>query len=314
MSEQGLRYNKEKLKWSYIPFFALEPMIEVLDFGKQKYSIIFTSKLEKYINDIIWQKSSQEHVKNVDSTKPTLSPKDCVGVATKIGKLKSVEIVRRQEQYVPEDYAINAMINGSRITIQSTTKDKNKIVEIGEKLIKNNILNLKEIDTERNNLILSSERKEGRTIITEDTGFQPQSLIILKNKDVNSVAIKAKPCTQIIVMKLEDLEVSFAVSAITGLDSSMTLLTFLEELLNISLNSKDFIISGDWNWTKGLSWTECTESLLRHTHAFLGGEDHDKESKLHHIGHMMCNVLFLSYMILTGKGTDDREKYLAEDE
>lgn len=69
-----------------------------------------------------------------------------------------------------------------------------------------------------------------------------------------------------------------------------------------------------WNWTKGLSWTECTESLLRHTHAFLGGEDHDKESKLHHIGHMMCNVLFLSYMILTGKGTDDREKYLAEDE
>lgn len=61
-----------------------------------------------------------------------------------------------------------------------------------------------------------------------------------------------------------------------------------------------------WNWTKGLSWNETCESLLRHTHAFMRGEDCDQESKLHHIGHMMCNVMFLSYMIITGKGVDDR--------
>ena len=34
---KGLRYNKGKRKWSYISFKALEPMIEVLEFGAVKY-------------------------------------------------------------------------------------------------------------------------------------------------------------------------------------------------------------------------------------------------------------------------------------
>lgn len=67
-----------------------------------------------------------------------------------------------------------------------------------------------------------------------------------------------------------------------------------------------------WNWTKGLSWTETIESLLRHTYSFLQGEDCDRESNLHHIGHIMCNVMFLSYMIITGKGKDDRHKFTEE--
>jgi hypothetical protein len=67
-----------------------------------------------------------------------------------------------------------------------------------------------------------------------------------------------------------------------------------------------------WNWAKGLSWSGCIESLLRHTHALLGGQDFDEESKLHHVGHMMCNCLFLSYYIITGTGTDDRKKYLVD--
>ena len=35
---KALRYNAGKLKWSLIDFKSLEPMIEVLEFGAQKYS------------------------------------------------------------------------------------------------------------------------------------------------------------------------------------------------------------------------------------------------------------------------------------
>lgn len=64
----------------------------------------------------------------------------------------------------------------------------------------------------------------------------------------------------------------------------------------------------DHNWKKGLKWTECSESLLRHMTAFLEGEDNDPESKISHVGHILCNAMFLSYMFLFRKDLDDRYK------
>lgn len=63
-----------------------------------------------------------------------------------------------------------------------------------------------------------------------------------------------------------------------------------------------------FNWTKGLKYTEICESLLRHIHAFLDGEDNDPESKLEHVGHILCNSMFLSYMFLFRRDMDDRHK------
>lgn len=63
-----------------------------------------------------------------------------------------------------------------------------------------------------------------------------------------------------------------------------------------------------FNWAKGLSYVEVCESLQRHLYSFMNGEDNDKESKIHHIGHILCNAMFLSYMVITNKGTDDRFK------
>jgi len=34
---QGLRFNDNKLKWSYVHFASLEPMVRVLEFGARKY-------------------------------------------------------------------------------------------------------------------------------------------------------------------------------------------------------------------------------------------------------------------------------------
>lgn len=60
------------------------------------------------------------------------------------------------------------------------------------------------------------------------------------------------------------------------------------------------------NWKKGLNYTEVCESLYRHLNAFIEGEDDDPESKISHVGHILCNAMFLSYMFLFRKDLDDR--------
>ncbi len=62
------------------------------------------------------------------------------------------------------------------------------------------------------------------------------------------------------------------------------------------------------NWKKGLQYTEIIESMQRHMNAFIDGEDNDPESKLSHVGHILCNAMFLSYMFLFRKDLDDRFK------
>jgi hypothetical protein len=63
-----------------------------------------------------------------------------------------------------------------------------------------------------------------------------------------------------------------------------------------------------WNWSKGLYWSEIIDSIIRHLTAFKEGEDIDKESKLPHIGHLLANLMFLSYMYQFRKDLDDRFK------
>ena len=37
MSEKGTRFNEGKPQWSLVDFYSLEPMVRVLEFGKEKY-------------------------------------------------------------------------------------------------------------------------------------------------------------------------------------------------------------------------------------------------------------------------------------
>jgi len=67
------------------------------------------------------------------------------------------------------------------------------------------------------------------------------------------------------------------------------------------------------NWKKGLPVKEICDSLLRHTFAFLDGQDNDEESGLPHIGHMQCNLLFLAYVMKNkSESFDDRTVLLDE--
>lgn len=64
------------------------------------------------------------------------------------------------------------------------------------------------------------------------------------------------------------------------------------------------------DWRSGGKWTEVMDSLLRHTFAFLDGEDNDQESGLCHIDHMSANLAFLADFKEKNYGEDDRRQDL----
>lgn len=52
-----------------------------------------------------------------------------------------------------------------------------------------------------------------------------------------------------------------------------------------------------WNWSKGLARVQLLGSLLRHTFAYLRGEDHDRETGLLHTDHILWNAAVLAHNV-----------------
>lgn len=64
---------------------------------------------------------------------------------------------------------------------------------------------------------------------------------------------------------------------------------------------------GPDNWRNGLEYRRLLGATLRHLTAFSEGEDLDEETSLSHIDHAICELLFLSHFIHTGRSElDDR--------
>lgn len=78
----------------------------------------------------------------------------------------------------------------------------------------------------------------------------------------------------------------------------------LEPMVRVLMQGEEHY--GRDNWKKGLPYTEICESLLRHVYSFLDGNNRDSKSKLLEVGHILCNALFLSYMVLFRPDLDDR--------
>jgi hypothetical protein len=69
---------------------------------------------------------------------------------------------------------------------------------------------------------------------------------------------------------------------------------------------------GDRNWEKGFKWTSCIASLERHLAAFKSGQDHDDESGLLHMEHLLANAVFLLEFYRTHPELDDRPRALTQ--
>lgn len=61
---------------------------------------------------------------------------------------------------------------------------------------------------------------------------------------------------------------------------------------------------GIGNWEKGLEPKEILESLSRHLFALMDGESKDKESGIHHIGHILANAMMYSFTLINKKQDD----------
>jgi len=55
-----------------------------------------------------------------------------------------------------------------------------------------------------------------------------------------------------------------------------------------------------WNWSKGLSRVQILGSLIRHTFAYLRGEECDKDSGLSHTDHILWNAAALAHNVRWG--------------
>jgi Domain of unknown function (DUF5664) len=64
----------------------------------------------------------------------------------------------------------------------------------------------------------------------------------------------------------------------------------------------------EWNWLKGMPWSEVINSCARHLLSMIEGEPTDAESGLPHAGHAMCNLVMLLQYAETYPEGDDRPR------
>ena len=62
----------------------------------------------------------------------------------------------------------------------------------------------------------------------------------------------------------------------------------------------------DRNWEKGMSWSRCYGSALRHMAAFMAGEDNDPETGSPHVIAAAWNMAALYYYMTNHRDKDDR--------
>lgn len=65
---------------------------------------------------------------------------------------------------------------------------------------------------------------------------------------------------------------------------------------------------GKWNYREGIEYTRLIDSLMRHTLAYLNGEELDPESGLPHTWHIGANAAMIEYMRVNKPEMDDRYK------
>ncbi len=86
----------------------------------------------------------------------------------------------------------------------------------------------------------------------------------------------------------------------------------LEELVRVY--TKGAAKYADRNWEKGMSFSRCLGSLMRHTWKFWSGETHDPETGCHHMAMAAWNAIALCVYDLRKVGTDDRPVFGIEKE
>ena len=92
-------------------------------------------------------------------------------------------------------------------------------------------------------------------------------------------------------------------------NGSLLLFKALEEINKVLEFGANKYSANNWQEGTGFKYSRVLNSLLRHTFAFMRGEDKDPESGLSHMAHAGCNVLFILYYLKNKAryANDDRQ-------
>lgn len=113
--------------------------------------------------------------------------------------------------------------------------------------------------------------------------------------------------TQLIMIQTHTDAHVEAIKADAGkLDWSLLPIGASEEIIKVFKFGESKYARGNFLGGGGLAYHRVLNSLLRHTYAFMRGEDKDPESGLSHLAHIGCNVyMLLTYELNKSKFTND---------
>jgi len=309
MSEQALRYNTGKRQWSLVDFKSLESMVEVLEYGENKYTLTKTLDIVSLFQlclkpqfvttvKIVKQLSHEVFVETAIEKLPCnlVHVQDVVNIHQLIKDLCVDPVVSTSESILLTKRQIKCESTRKSTVIDQKTRIKKELEAKREEIILNMLKKSKEETFSGDSLTMES---------LKSSTYQKFS------KDVKSVN-QPQDYTLTIVIQQDGIEEFCVANATTALDCLMIILSYLKKQSVISENliikNEFIVISGAWNWCKGMPVSAVSESLLRHMFAFLNGEDKDPESGIDHLGHVMSNAMFLSYIMREKSQYDDRSR------
>lgn len=79
---------------------------------------------------------------------------------------------------------------------------------------------------------------------------------------------------------------------------------FIDEMVRVREFGADKY--DDWDWMRGLPWTDYSDAARRHLRAWLDGETTADDSGLHHLAHAAVGMMFLFWFEARDRGIDNR--------
>lgn len=191
---------------------------------------------------------------------------------------------------------------------QDMLRGREKMLDNGEKIIQIK-LEFMQKNGEKVGIAEKEIKKQNGRITLKKEDLLNNSIKNYHNKDVAYVA-KNNISILTMIIKQENLEEFYVVSATTDLDSLTILLNFLKRQSLISketcLESLSSYKTGARNWEKGIKYSRCYGAALRHLLAWWGGKKVDEETGLSPLVHAMCEIMFLIRYTKDRKEFDDR--------
>jgi hypothetical protein len=314
----GIKFDGAKRRMSLFPVNVLNCVLDVLEYGAKKYTKSIDYTASSFILELRGELELCRTVQSVgDLNIFAIRQKDCV-LPAPINTLKVDEglfalSVKEDGSFIPARDVVVVMTNGSKQQIRNIKSINEKITLTGI----DNTPNTCEIIVCEDSLIHYPEpviSTLSKLISCKRGDLQNKRLLFCsKNRTIRAQSaldlLLSAPYISTMTIKQDGREVIFVVAATMVWECLTTLLQVLRQRYNIFPNLQQIKLSdnlcraefsGTNNW-KHVANGEVRyyDAAMRHIGARHAGEINDPESKLPHLGHAMCCLIFWLWFDLT---------------